>query len=127
VYVLERYAAAAVASSYNLRNLYEIDPGGWGKRRCVVFESTANPPRAFPDDWPHAELDRTVKADAPPPLGGIEAIVFRISGGPYIRRPADLSLGWMPAGDYGAELILTGRFEFVGIETESNVIGVRLI
>jgi hypothetical protein len=125
-YVLDRYAAAASGNSFTMENLFEIDPGGWGKRRCVVFKSAANPPKTFPDHWPNAELDRTVKVDMIPQQGGIEAVVFRIADGPYVRRPADLSLGWMPAGDYGAELILTERLEFVGMGTAGNIIGVRL-
>jgi hypothetical protein len=126
-YTLRLYAdAAGAAHPYNLDDLFKVDPAGWGKRRCVVFRSVANPPKTFPDNWPSADLDRTVKLDIIPRQGSIEALVFRIAGGPYVRRPADLSLGWMPADDYGAELILTERLEFVGIEVENNVIGVKM-
>lgn len=125
-YALTRYAAAAkTAHPYNLDELFKVDPAGWGKRRCVVFTSVTNPPKTFPDNWPSADLDRTVKLEIPQ-QDCVEALVFRIAGGPFVRRPADLSLGWMPAGEYGAELILTERLEFVDMEVENNIIGVRM-
>jgi hypothetical protein len=126
-YAMERYAAAAgEARPYWPDQLFRVAPGGSGKRRCVVFSSSASPPKTVPDSWRSADLDRTVKLDAVRQQGPIEALVFRIAGGPYVRRPADLSLGWMPAGDYGAELILTGQLEFVGTEVKDNIIGIKM-
>jgi hypothetical protein len=126
-YAMERYAAAAGgAHPYRPDQLFQVDPGGWGKRRCVVFSSSASPPKTVPDSWRSADLDRTVKLDAVLQQGWIEALVFRIAGGPYVRRPADLSLGWMPAGDYGAELILTEQLEFVDTEVKNNIIGIKM-
>jgi hypothetical protein len=126
-YAIKRYAVAAgMAHPYIPDELFKVDPGGWGKRRCVVFKSLANPPKTFPDRWPTADLDKAVKLDTSPQQAQIEALVFRISGGPYVRRPADLSLGWMPTSDYGAELILTERLEFVGLDVPNNVIGVKM-
>jgi len=126
-YALERYATAAGgAHPYKPDHLFQVDPGGWGKRRCVVFSSSVHPPKTVPDSWRSADLDRTVKIGTVPQQGWIEALVFRTAGGPYVRRPADLSLGWMPTADYGAELILTEQLEFVGIEVENNIVGIRM-
>ena len=127
VYALTRFAAVAtMVTLAKPEHLFAIDPAGWGQRRCIAFTSAASPPKTVPDRWPMAQLDRTVKLDQETPRKGIEAIVFRVAGGPYVRRPADLSLSWMPTADYGIELILTERLEFVGTDTPNSIIGVRM-
>ena len=127
VYALQRFATAAtVVTLATPDHLFAIDPAGWGQRRCIAFTSAADPPRTLPDGWPMAQLDRTVKLNQESPREGIEAIVFRVAGGPYVRRPDDLSLSWMPTADYGIELILTERLEFVGTDTPNSIIGVRM-
>ena len=126
-YALTRYADVATMCCFaRPDDLFRVDPGGWGQRRCVVFRSAASPPKTFPDNWPHAHLDRTVKLDIKTPRDGVDALVFRVAGGPYVRRPADFSLSWMPTADYGIELILTERLEFVGTDSPNSIIGVRM-
>jgi hypothetical protein len=97
------------------------DPGGWGQLRCVTFGSASW--AVFSPVLDKAGLDRPIRIDGDR-VNGLEAVVFRIAGGPYVRRPAVLSLGWTPAADCGAHLLLTEQLEFVNVD-QSTVIGLR--
>lgn len=120
---LREYALRAVRRALKIGDLYQADPDGWGQRRCVVFSSAGG--ETIPDRWEKADLERTVKVDIKPE-NGIQAVVFRIAGGPYLRRPADLSLGWTPVAHCQAELLLTEQLEFVNVQS-STVIGIEMI
>jgi hypothetical protein len=52
--------------------------------------------------------------------------VFRVAGGPYVRRPVPLSLGWAPAAHCTAELLLTEQLTFVNVKA-STIIGIDRI
>ena len=120
---LREYARQAVRRSLKAGDLYQADPDGWGPRRCVVFSSAGG--ATIPDKWEKADLERTVKVDIKPE-NGIQALVFRIAGGPYVRRPADLCLGWTPVAHCQAELLLTEQLEFVNVQS-STVTAIDLI
>jgi hypothetical protein len=120
---LHYYAEHASRHSYTANDLFRADPGGWGQRRCVSFRVGGR--TTVPDRWERADLDRVVKVDDEP-VDGIEALLFRIAGGPYVRRPADLSLGWTPTTHCAAELVLIEQLEFVDV-TESNVYGIEVV
>jgi hypothetical protein len=89
----------------------------------VVFSSVGG--ETIPDKWEKADLECTVKVDIKPE-NGIQALVFRIAGGPYVRRPAPLSLGWTPVAHCQAELLLTEQLEFVDVQA-STVIALEMI
>jgi hypothetical protein len=115
---LRYYAEHAWRDSYRaVGELYHADPDGWGQCRCVKFSP------AIPDDWKRTDLERVVKVDFV--FEGIQALVFRVGGGPYVRRPAPLSLGWAPLDHCKAELLLTEQLEFVNAGPKT-IIGVRI-
>jgi hypothetical protein len=120
---LRYYAKHASRHTYSVDQLFHADPDGWGQRRCVSFNSAGR--TTIPEKWEYADLDRLVKVDVKP-VDGIRAVVFRIAGGPYVRRPADLSLSWTPAGERAAELLLTEQLEFADV-TASTVCGIELV
>jgi hypothetical protein len=117
------YAQHAARLSFTADQLYQADPDGWGQRRCVIFSSAGR--GTIPDRWDRADLERTVKVDVEP-VDEIQAVVFRIAGGPYVRRPADLSLGWTPVDHCKAQLLLTEQLEFVNAQA-STIIGIEMI
>jgi hypothetical protein len=102
----------------------QFPPKGWGLRRCVVFQSASR--AIILDRWKGSEMESAaVKVDAVP-VNGVHALIFWMSGGPYVRRPADLSLRWTPAAECGAQLLLTEQLEFVDVSKES-VFGIELV
>jgi hypothetical protein len=117
---LQQYARAASQRSYTVEKLYQADPDGWGQRRCVAFRSGG----AIPDTWERADLERVVRVDTDS-ANGVQGLVFRIAGGPYVRRPAKLSLSWTPAAHCTAELLLTEQLEFMKVQA-STVIGIQM-
>jgi hypothetical protein len=119
---LREYALRA-RHAYEARDLYRADPDGWGQRRCVVFSSAGG--ETIPDTWEMADLERMVKVDIKPE-NGIQALVFRIAGGPHVRRPAGLCLGWTPLDHCQAQLLLTEQLELVNVRA-STVIAVEMI
>jgi hypothetical protein len=119
--MLRRYVQNAARHTYMANYLHQADPDGWGQRRFVVFGSAGR--AAIPDRWDKADLENTVRVEDKP-IDGIQVLVFRIAGGPYVRRPADLSLGWTPAADCAAELLLTEQLEFVNVQA-STIIGIQ--
>jgi hypothetical protein len=120
---LHYYAEHTVCHPYTASQLFRADPGGWGQRRCVSFRAGGR--TTIPDKWDRADLDCVVKIDDQP-VDGMEGLLFRIAGGPYVRRPADLSLGWTPALHCAAELLLTEQLEFIDV-TERNVYGIEVV
>jgi hypothetical protein len=115
---LRYYADHAWRSSYRtVGELYHADPDGWGQCRCVKFSP------AIPDEWNGADLERVVKVDFV--AEGIQALLYRIGGGPCVRRPADLSLSWTPVDHCKAELLLTEQLEFE-IGAPNTILGVRI-
>jgi hypothetical protein len=119
---LHSYAQHAARLPCTAGQLDEANLGGWGQLRCVVLGSAGW--ATIAEKWEKADLERTVKLDAEP-VNGVQALVFRTAGGPYVRRPADLSLGWTPVPGCGAELLLTEQLEFVNVQA-STVIGVEM-
>jgi hypothetical protein len=119
---LRRYVQNAARHTYMANYLHQADPDGWGQRRFVVFGSAGR--AAIPDRWDKADLENTVRLDDKP-INGIQVIVFRIAGGPYVRRPNDLSLGWTPGAHCAAELLLTEQLEFVNVQA-STIIGIQM-
>lgn len=103
--------------------LYHADPDGWGQLRCVRFNSGSR--TDIPGLWERAGMEPVVKVDFDPQVCGMQALVYRISGGPYVRRPGGLTLSWTPVTHCAAELLLTEQLEFVNV-TRSTVIGVRV-
>jgi hypothetical protein len=118
---LHYYARHAARPSRTAGQLDQANLGGWGQLRCVVLSSAGW--ATIAEKWEKADLESTVKLDAEP-VNGVQALVFRIAGGPYVRRPAPLSLGWTPVPGCGAELLLTEQLEFVNVRP-STVIGVE--
>jgi hypothetical protein len=114
---LQRYAQAATKRD----DPQQLDPDGWGQRQWVVFNSAGR--GTIPDNWERADLERTVRIDHRP-VDGLQGLVFRIGGGPYVRRPADLTLGWAPAANYKAELLLTEQLEFMNVKA-NTVMGIK--
>lgn len=118
---LHYYAQHAARYSGTAGNLDQASLDGWGRLRCVALSSACR--TTIAEKWEKADLERMVDADAKP-VEGLQALIFRIAGGPYVRRPAGLSLGWTPVTDYGAELLLTEQLEFVNVQP-STVIGIE--
>jgi hypothetical protein len=119
---LRRYAEHAAPHTYMANYLHQADPDGWGQRRFVAFGSAGR--AAIPERWDKAELENMVKVDLKP-INGIQVMVFRIAGGPYVRREADLALGWTPTAYCSAELLLTEQLEFVNVQP-SSIIGIQM-
>jgi hypothetical protein len=118
---LHRYAENAARHTYMANYLHQADPDGWGQRRFVVFGSAGR--AAIPERWDKAELENVVKVDIKP-VNGIQVLVFRLAGGPYVRRATDLALGWTPTAYCAAELLLTEQLEFVNVQP-SSIIGIQ--
>jgi len=120
---LRRFAENAARHTYMANYLHQADPDGWGQRRFVVFGSAGR--TAIPERWDKAELENVVKVDIKP-INGIQVLVFRLAGGPYVRRRAtDLALGWTPTAYCAAELLLTEQLEFVNVQP-SSIIGIQM-
>lgn len=116
---LRYYEDQAKCVSYKtVGELYQTYPDGWGQRRCVIFSPD------IPGKWEGADLDLAVEVDFKS-KEGIQALVYRVGGGPYVRRPAPLSLGWTPLDHCKAELLLTEQLEFVNAGPKT-IIGVRI-
>lgn len=93
--------------------LGSVAVGGWGRPRCLSFTPA---PGAL--TWPRLPSfgwEGPLSIDMPPPQRAsyLRGLVFRVGGGPYVRRPADLTLSWVPAGDLGISLVLTEQLEIV--------------
>ena len=125
VLMLRYYAQQAARESCPASQLSEVaQPDGWGQRRCVVFKSASR--GAIIDRCKGTDMESAVVNVEAQPVNGIDALVFRLSGGPYVRRPVDLALAWTPAARYGAELLLTEQLEFVNAG-DNGIIGVELM
>jgi hypothetical protein len=67
-----------------------------------------------------------VKIDVTLPHSSIQALVFRLGGGPYVRRPRDLKLGWLPGTEASVDLVLTEQLELVNV-TAKIIAGVQMV
>ena len=113
--VLERLTAVATLYTCTTENLNTVAADGWGRLRCVMF-TLAPGEIAVPDHPASVNWDGPVKITVKSPVADIQALVFRIDGGPYVRRAADLTLGWLPGTDDGVDLVLTEQLELVNVE-----------
>jgi hypothetical protein len=93
--------------------------GGWGELRCLAFCNA--PGNLTAPDW-----DGPIRLDFRSPGPPIQALLFRLGGGPYLQRPADLALGWLPAADDGADLVLTEQIQIVNA-TENTITGINMV
>jgi hypothetical protein len=123
-HALKYLATVATPGDYSVQNLNTVTAGGWGQLRCVVF-TLASGPIPVPDHPASVDWDGPIKVDVDPPKADIQALVFRIGGGPYVRRPADLTLGWLPTADDGVDLVLTEQLEFINA-TDNTIAGIHM-
>jgi hypothetical protein len=93
--------------------------GGWGELRCLAFSNA-------PGNLTALEWDGPIRLNFRSPGAPIQALLFRLGGGPYLQRPADLALGWLPAGDDGAHLVLTEQIQIVNA-TENTITGINMV
>jgi hypothetical protein len=122
--MLRHYARQAAREPCPAGRLSEAaQPDGWGQRRCVVFKSASQ--GAIIDRCRGTDMESAVVNVDARPVNGIDALIFRLAGGPYVRRPADLALAWTPAAGHGAELLLTEQLEFVNVG-DNGIIGIEL-
>jgi hypothetical protein len=93
--------------------------GGWGELRCLAFSNA-------PGNLTAPHWDGPVRLGFRSPGPPIQALLFRLGGGPYLQRPADLALGWLPAADDGANLVLTGQIQIVNL-TADTITGINMV
>jgi hypothetical protein len=124
-HVVGRLADAAGRRDFTAGNLRAAQPEGWGQLRCLTFNETPGEV-PVPDNLMSLGWDGPVKLDMPSPKPPIQALLFRLGGGPYLQRPADLTLGWMPGTDDGVELVLTEQIQLVNA-TVRTIIGIRMV
>ena len=91
---------------------------GWGELRCLAFSDA-------PCNLTALHWDGPIRLDFRSPGPPIQALLFRLGGGPYLQRPADLALGWLPDDD-GADLVLTEQIQIVNA-TANTIIGIRMV
>jgi hypothetical protein len=122
---LKRLATVATPGDYTAQNLNTVAPGGWGPLRCVVF-ALALGAIPVPDHPASGDWDGPVKINMKSPKPDIQALVFRVGGGPYVRRAADLTLGWLPTTDDGVDLVLTEQLEFINA-ADNTIVGIHMV
>ena len=123
--VLKRLATVAAPGKYNTQNFDVVAPDGWGQLRCVVF-TLAPGAIPVPDQPASVDWDGPVKINVKSPKDDIQALVFRVGGGPYVRRPVDLTLGWLPTTDDGVDLVLTEQLEFINA-ADNTIAGIQMV
>lgn len=123
-HVVGRLAAEATRCQRTTNNLNTVVVDGWGLMRCVTFKMV---PDAIPvpDHPASVDWDGPIKIDVESPHPSIQALVFRMGGGPYVRRPADLTLGWLPGID-SVDLVLTEQLELVNV-TAKTIAGIQMV
>ena len=123
--VVGRFAAAATHRDCAAAELGKLTAGGWGQLRCVTFTP---PPRALAQTAGLASMnwDGPVSTGMPSPDASIQALLFRAGGGPYLRRPADLTLGWVPCAHDCVNLVLPEQLELVNV-TATTITGIRIV
>ena len=124
-HVLGRLADAARRRDFTTGNLRTASADGWGQLRCLTFSEIPGE-IPVPDNLMSLGGDVPVKVDIPSPSPPIQALLFRLGGGPYLQRPADLTLGWMPSTDDGADLVLTEQIQVVNA-TVSTITGIHMV
>jgi hypothetical protein len=124
-HVLDRLAAAAQRHDFTPGNLHTATVGGWGQLRCLTFTPV---PGAIPvpDDLAPMGWDGPVKIDLASPRAPIQALLFRVGSGPYVQRQADLTLGWIPRTDDGADLVLAEQLQLVSA-TRETITGIHMV
>ena len=133
-YVVKHLARAAAPHSCTAdgESLSAVQPQGWGQLRCVTF--TPGPGAIpVPGNLPSVDWDGPIKVDMrSADLDGVQALVFRLGGGPYIKRPADLALGWVCAADgsmdrlLSVDLVLAEQLELVNV-TVDTVAAIKMV
>jgi hypothetical protein len=109
--VAEHLVSVAERHRRTPADLGSVTVDSWGQLRCVTFTPA---PGSIPwPDLPSIGWDGPVSIDMPSPAEDLQGLVFPVGGGPYVRRPDDLTLSWLPAGDIGADLVLTEQLEIV--------------
>ena len=127
VHVMRQVAQASAwrPCTADAKSLSAVRPDGWGQLRCLAFtpEPDAIP---VPGDFAAVDWDGPVKTGLrSADVMGAQALVFRLGGGPYVKRPADLALGWVPAADgsmdrlLSVDLVLTGQLELVDVTVDT--------
>jgi hypothetical protein len=125
-------ASRARSCTADAKSLSDVQPDGWGQLRCLAFtpEPDAIP---VPGGLAAVDWDGPVKVGLrSADVGGVQALVFRLGGGPYVKRPADLALGWVPAADgsmdglLSVDLVLTGQLELVNV-TKTTVTAITIV
>ena len=133
-YVVKHLATAAAQHSCTAdgESLSAVQPQGWGQLRCVTF--TPGPGAIpVPGNLPSVDWEGPIKVDMQSAdLYGVQALVFRLGGGPYIKRPADLALGWVCAADgsmdrlLSVDLVLAEQLELVNV-TVDTVAAIKMV
>ena len=58
--------------------------------------------------------------------GAVRCRVFRVGGGPYVRRPADLTLGWLPCTGDSVDLVRIEQLEFINA-ADNTIAGIHMV
>jgi hypothetical protein len=119
MHVLGQLVDVATRHHYSAGTLSRATADGWGELRCLAFSDA--PGNLTAPNW-----DGPIRLDFRSPGPPIQALLFRLGGGPYLQRPADLALGWLPAPDGGADLVLTEQIQIVNA-TENTIIGIKMV
>jgi hypothetical protein len=119
MHVLGQLADMAMRHDFPGGTLSRATAGGWGELRCLAFSDA--PGNLTAPDW-----DGPIRLDFRSPGPPIQALLFRLGGGPYLQRPADLALGWLPAAGDGADLVLTEQIQVVNA-TVNTIIGINMV
>jgi hypothetical protein len=109
--VVEHLVMAATPQRCRPADLRTLPLDGWGQPRCVSFTPVPGAvaiPSLSPLGW-----DGPVSIDLPSPRADLQLLVFRVGGGPYVQRPADLALSWVAAGDIGVDVVLTEQLKII--------------
>ncbi|HEX3489422.1 MAG TPA: hypothetical protein VHU92_08760 [Streptosporangiaceae bacterium] len=122
-HTLGRLARLSLARDFPPGILSRATVGGWGELRCLVVSEARTD--LIPPGWDTRSLDLPPLPRQSPPQP-VQALLFRVGGGPYLQRPADLQLGWLPAGYDGADLVLTEQLQIVNAGP-STILGIRMV
>jgi hypothetical protein len=123
--VLDHLVSVASPHRCSPSNLRPVTVGGWGQPRYVSF--TPVPDAVAAPDLAAIGWDGPISVDMPPSAPDLaRALVFRVGGGPYVHRPDDLALNWVPAGDIGVSLVLAEQLQIVAASADT-VAGVVLV
>lgn len=125
-HVLGCLAKESVRHECGPEDLFSAPVGGWGQLRCLAFKDPDSlGVIRIPESVDKAARDGLIRVDVATPLDRIRALLFRLGGGPYVQRSADLTLDWIPGPLMGADLVLAGQLELFNA-TKATVTGIRL-